>query len=248
VSLRGEQGPRARNDLATPLAPFVAMARSSLAARALALCAMLVAAAAQQQATGLDAQQQQQQPIAGAQQQQPLVGQQAGQQQQPLAGQQQAGLGAAAPSEMMGMGMVGQQQVGQQVGQQQQQQPGMMAGFAPSPMGVFAGLEGLSGEQAASNNNDLLNYALNIAYLEASFYHMAAYGQPIAADLRGGGPAATGGRKGQYTPQARARDAARATICIAMRQRCVALCARATRLARARARTAAGCARARAKP
>jgi hypothetical protein len=130
------------------------MARSSLAARALALCAMLVAAAAQQQATGLDAQRQQQQP---------LVGQQAGQQQQPLAGQQQAGFGAAAPSEMMGMGMVGQQQtgqqVGQQVGQQQQQQPGM-AGFAPSPMGVFAGLEGLSGEQAASNNNDLLNYAV----------------------------------------------------------------------------------------
>ncbi len=74
----------------------------------------------------------------------------------------------------------------------------------------------------ASTTPDLLVASfrqLNIACLEASFYHMAAYGQPIAADLRGGGPAAIGGRKGQYTPQARARDAARATMRRAVRAR-----------------------------
>ena len=36
----------------------------------------------------------------------------------------------------------------------------------------------------------------------AAFYQMAAYGQQIPDNLRGGGPAATGGRKGNYTPQA----------------------------------------------
>jgi hypothetical protein len=42
-----------------------------------------------------------------------------------------------------------------------------------------------------------------IAYFHAAFYNMAAYGRPIPDELRGGGPVATGGKKGQYTPQAR---------------------------------------------
>ena len=47
----------------------------------------------------------------------------------------------------------------------------------------------------------ILNYALQLSYLSAAFYQMAAFGRQIPADLRGGGPEATGGRKGQYTPQ-----------------------------------------------
>ena len=47
---------------------------------------------------------------------------------------------------------------------------------------------------------------------------MAAYGQQIPDNLRAGGPAATGGRKGTYTPQASQSDAllACATSCCAL--------------------------------
>ena len=38
------------------------------------------------------------------------------------------------------------------------------------------------------------------AYLQASFYTMAAFGTPLPADLLAGGPAATGGQKGSYSP------------------------------------------------
>ena len=114
------------------------MGSVSRAARALALCAMLLGAAAQgtqAQAGGLPAQQQQ----AGG-----LAGQQAG-----IGGQQQAGF-AAAPSAFAG------QQVGMgQQAQQQQQQPAMGAAFAPAPYGMAQ----LKGGQQYSDL-DILNYAL----------------------------------------------------------------------------------------
>ncbi|KAK9803530.1 hypothetical protein WJX73_004490 [Symbiochloris irregularis] len=42
---------------------------------------------------------------------------------------------------------------------------------------------------------EVINFALNLEYLEATFYSCAAYGQPLPADLTGGGPASTGCQK-----------------------------------------------------
>ena len=64
----------------------------------------------------------------------------------------------------------------------------------------------LGAGRAAPSQSDLdaLNLALQLSYLEAAFYNQAAFGRGLPDELRGGGPQATGGKKGTYTPQVEA--------------------------------------------
>lgn len=53
------------------------------------------------------------------------------------------------------------------------------------------------GAGGAGIDKDALNFALQLSYLEAAFYQQAAFGKQVPAELRGGGPEATGAQHAQ---------------------------------------------------
>ena len=162
---------------------------SSIAARALALLALVVSATAQAAA--------QQGGTAGV----------AAAPSQFQAGQQQPGVGA--------QGIQGAQGAQAPAGFAAMQ--GAQGAQGAQPPAGFAAMQGVAAPApgaGTTSNNDILNYLLQLKYLQAAFYSWAAYGRGIPDDLRGGGPVATGGRKGNFTPQARgARRACAAARC-----------------------------------
>ncbi len=54
-------------------------------------------------------------------------------------------------------------------------------------------------------DTDILNFALNLEYLEAEFYACASSGNGIDASLRGGGPASIGCKEAKLSPSIKVR-------------------------------------------
>lgn len=80
-------------------------------------------------------------------------------------------------------------------------------GVAAATVGGFAMASGYTPAeaQAAPSDNDVLNFALNLEYLEAQFYYMASYGTPLPNSiLTGAGTqgALSGGRQVAFTDPA----------------------------------------------
>lgn len=80
-------------------------------------------------------------------------------------------------------------------------------GIAAATVGGFAMASNYSPAQAQSapSDNDVLNFALNLEYLEAQFYYIASYGTPLPNSiLTGAGTqgAVTGGRQVAFTDPA----------------------------------------------
>jgi hypothetical protein len=70
---------------------------------------------------------------------------------------------------------------------------------ALSLISVLAAFAAVPAQAQNLTDTDILNFALNLEYLEAEFYSWAVNGAGISASLRGGGPASTGGMKANLT-------------------------------------------------
>jgi hypothetical protein len=72
--------------------------------------------------------------------------------------------------------------------------------------GLLAGnLSSPANAQSAPSDGDVLNFALNLEYLEAQFYHFAVFGTGLPTDMLGGTGtqgAVTGGRQVQFSDPA----------------------------------------------